>query len=144
MEILIGAIVIAALLFCMGVGAGTIFMLIYIALMIVSGGILMMFLSCLVTLIGSHKEKGVYTRTDKHPKHKFSCAYYSVCGKELANIFPCEKLAGGMYRADKEVTVRLSRDGGTVIDGNAFICIIAGSVFFAAFLAAAIIFFPFA
>ena len=53
MEILIGAIVIAVLLFCMGVGAGTIFMLIYIALMIVSGGILIMFLSCLVTLIGS-------------------------------------------------------------------------------------------
>lgn len=143
MEILIGAIVIAVLLFCMGAGAGTIFMLIYIALMLVSGGILVMFLTCLAALIGSHREKAVYTRTDKHPKHKFSCAYYNVCGRERANIFPCEKLMSRMYRTDKEVTVRLSKNGETVIDGNAFICIIAGSVFFAAFLAAAVIFFPF-
>ena len=143
MEILVGAIVIAALLFCMGAGAGTIFMLIYIALMIVSGGILVMFLGCLAALIGSHKERAVYTRTDKHPKHRFTCAYYNVCGKETANIFPCEKLMSKMYRTDKEVTVRLSGDGRTVIDGNAFICIIAGSVFFAAFLTAAFIFFPF-
>ncbi len=139
MEILVAFILILVLLFCTGAKMSLIAAVIMGAIGLVNLFILGFFICCIFLLTGSEKKTAVFSKIGKSPRSKFDCAYYLVDGEEYPNAFPCEiAMRRRLYVPEKQVTVRLVRKKNMVFDANAFTASVAGTVFFAVLLIAAV------
>lgn len=129
MEFLIVFAMIVIIMLFLGFGVGDIIMLMVnlLGVLLVLFGVF--FALSLIMLIFSRKKRGVFIRVSE--EGRFPCAVYEIDGEEYPNIFPCEMvLRGKLYIPEKTVTLFLIRFRRAVIDKNALITIIAGSVIF--------------
>lgn len=129
MDIVIVGALIVVLLFCLGFGWGDIALagLAAVGLFIVLiGGF---FAACLVMLMFSRRRSAVFVRFDE--ESRFPCAVYAIDGAEAVNIFPCEMIMRDkLYVPGKEIKLLYCRLNRSVIDRNALLTIIFGSVVF--------------
>lgn len=141
MEFIIGYVMIAIIMLCMGFSIMNIgvFTLLLMGVFIILIGLF--FVICLVFLAMSRRRKAVFVSFDE--ERRFAVAVYSIGGEEVANLFPCEMIMRDkLYIPDKEISLLYCKPRRAAIDKNALITIIAGSAVFipaAVFSAIAII-----
>lgn len=129
MEFLLVFAMIAIIMLLLGFGAGDIIMLAtyIIAVLVLLTGVF--FVISLVFLMFTKRKRGVFSKIND--EGRFPHAVYEIDGEEFPNIFPCEMvMRDKLYVPEKTVTLFYSKPRRAVIDKNAFITIIAGSVVF--------------
>lgn len=129
MDIVIGGAMLIVLMLCLGFGWGDIAMLGFgiVGIFIVLIGCF--FAVCLVILALSRRKSAVFVRFDE--ERKFPCAVYSIDGKDVVNMFPCEMvMRNRLYVPEKEIKVLYCRLNRSAIDSNALLTMILGSVIF--------------
>lgn len=129
MDIVIGGAMLIVLMLCLGFGWGDIAMLGFgiVGIFIVLIGCF--FAVCLVMLALSRRKSAVFVRFDED--RKFPCAVYSIDGKDVVNMFPCEMvMRSKLYVPEKEIKVLYCRLNRSAIDSNALLTMILGSVIF--------------
>lgn len=129
MEFLIGYVLIAVILLCMGfefVQIGM-FTLVIVGVFVVLIGAF--FAVCVAFLIMSRRTSAVFTAFDE--ERKFPVAIYRINGKDVPNMFPCEMIMRDkLYVPGKEIRLLYCKPRRAAIDKNALITMIAGSVIF--------------
>lgn len=129
MEFLIGYVLIAAILLCMGfqlVQIG-VFTLVIIGVFVVLIGAF--FAVCVAFLIMSKRTSAVFTAFDE--ERKFPVAIYRINGEDVPNMFPCEMIMRNkLYVPGKKIRLLYCKPRRAAIDANALITMIAGSVIF--------------
>ena len=129
MEFLIVFAMAVIIMLFLGFGVGDIVMLAtyIIAVLVMLTGVF--FVVHLVFLLSAKRNRGVFTRIND--EGRFPRAVYRIESDEFFNIFPCEMiLRDKLYVPEKTVTLFFSKFLRLVIDKNALITIIAGSVIF--------------
>lgn len=129
MDIVIGGAMLIVLMLCLGFGWGDIAMLGFgiVGIFIVLIGCF--FAVCLVMLALSKRKAAVFVRFDE--ERRFPCAVYSIDGKDVVNMFPCETvMRNWLYVPGKEIKVLYCRVNRSAIDNNALLTMILGSVIF--------------
>lgn len=129
MEFIIGYVLIAVIMLCMGFSLMNIgvFTLLLIGVFIVLIGVF--FSVCLVFLAMSRRRKAVFVSFDE--ERRFPVAVYNIGGEEVSNLFPCEMIMRGkLYIPGKEISILYCKPRRAAIDKNALITIIAGSAVF--------------
>lgn len=129
MEFIIGYVMIAVIMLCMGFSLMNIgiFTLLLIGVFIILVG--MFFAVCLVFLAMSRRRKAVFASFDE--EKRFAVAVYKIDGEEVPNLFPCEMIMRDkLYIPDKEVSLLYCKPRRAAIDKNALVTIIAGSAIF--------------
>ncbi|MGN0649726.1 MAG: hypothetical protein ACI4KM_04750 [Oscillospiraceae bacterium] len=139
-EILITFGIILFLLFIAGASidflTGTVLIILTAAL----GIIALFFLFFSFVLISSKKKTAYFTRFGSLGESKIENAVYTIDGQEYFNVFPKEVIfTKKLYKENKPVNVRLTRNKLFVLDANAVTTIIAGD---AAVVAMLIVFAP--
>ena len=129
MEFLLGYVLIAIIMLCMG------FKLVHIGIMtlLLLGAVIVLigvfFAVCLVLLALSKRKNAVFVKIDEKPR--FPVAIYKIDGNEVYNLFPCEMIMRGkLYNPDKEIRILYCKPRRATIDKNALVTIIAGSAVF--------------
>lgn len=129
MEFILGYVMIAVIMLCMGFSLTNIGMLTLILLGAFIVLIGLFFAVCLVFLIMSRRRKAVFVSFDEEPR--FPVAVYRIDGVEVPNLFPCEMIMRDkIYIPDKEISLLYCKPRRAAIDKNALTTIIAGSAFF--------------
>ena len=139
MEFLIVFAMAVIIMLFLGFGVGDIIMLAmyFIAVLVMLTGVF--FVVNLVFLLSSKRNRGEFTRIND--EGRFPRAVYKTDGGEFSNLFPCEMIMRDkLYVPEKTVTLYFSKFLRLVIDKNALITIIAGSVIFIPLGAAAAMF----
>lgn len=129
MEFLIGYVLIAVILLFMGFELVQIgmFTLALLGVFIVLIGVF--FAVCVVFLIMSRPASAVFVRFDE--ERKFPVAVYKINGDDVPNMFPSEMIMRDkIYVPNKEIRLLYCKPRRAVIDKNALITMIAGSVIF--------------
>ena len=129
MDIVIGGALIIIIMLCLGFGWGDIAMLGFgiVGVFIVLIGCF--FAACLVLIALSKRKSAVFVRFEE--ERRFPCAVYSIDGKDVVNMFPCEMIMRNWLSVpEKEITVLYCRLNRLAIDSNALITMILGSVIF--------------
>lgn len=104
MEFIIGYVLIAVIMLCMGFSLMNIgvFTLLLIGVFIVLIGVF--FSVCLVFLAMSRRRKAVFVSFDE--ERRFPVAVYNIGGEEVSNLFPCEMIMRGkLYIPGKEISI---------------------------------------
>ena len=128
-EFLIGYVMIAVIMLCMGftpvhIGVMT---LIIIGVVIVLIGAF--FVVCLVFLAMSKRKTAVFASINEEPR--FPVAVYKIDGEDVPNMFPCEMIMREkLYIPDKEIKILYCKPRRRAIDKNALVTMIAGSAVF--------------
>ena len=129
MEFIIGYVMIAVIMLCMG------FQLVHIAIMtliIIAVGIILIgafFAVCLVFLAMSKRKTAVFVSFNEEPR--YPVAVYRIDGEDVPNMFPCEMIMRKkIYVPDKEIKILYCKPRRAAIDKNAFVTMIAGSALF--------------
>jgi len=129
MEALLGAVVIAILLFILGFSFQVITFGVAAVILVMTGLTSLAFLYFFVRLMMSKRCEGEFTRIERRDKEKFDRAYYMTDDGELPNAFPCEfVMRDKLYRKGRKVRLRVDRSKKRVYDRNAFMTIITGTV----------------
>lgn len=144
MEYAICFVLIAGLLFLFGFELLDImYLAVGIALLFVAfiGGF---FALCLMLLAMSRRCEAVFVEIDDDPENShFPRAVYEMDGRRVRNMFPCEMIARKkLYVPEKKIRIFYCKPRNEVIDKNAFLTIIFGSLVFipaAVFSVAAIV-----
>ncbi|MDE6728285.1 MAG: hypothetical protein K2J80_10165 [Oscillospiraceae bacterium] len=129
MEFLIGYILIAVIMLCMGFKLVQIgmFTLVLMGVLVVLIGVF--FAVCLVFIAMSRRKTAVFTAFDEN--HRFSVAVYRIDGEEVPNMFPSEMIMRNkLYVPEKEIRLLYCKPRRAAIDGNALVTMIAGSAVF--------------
>lgn len=129
MEFLIGYVLIAVILLCMGFELVQIgmFTLALVGVFIVLIGVF--FAMCVVFLILSRPVKAVFTEFDE--QRRYPVAIYKINGEDVPNMFPCEMIMRDkLYVQGKEIRLLYCKPRRAAIDKNALITMIVGSVLF--------------
>ncbi|MBO6301199.1 MAG: hypothetical protein J6N15_02035 [Ruminiclostridium sp.] len=127
MEVIVGLIVIILLLLILGFGPDVIiFGLVgLLTLAAAVSALVLMYFAARLAL--SKRCSGTFTRIGKHGNRRYDCAYYSVDGEELPNVFPAEMvMKKRLYNSEKTVKLRTDRGGKFVYDRNARATILTG------------------
>lgn len=128
MEALLGAVVIAILLFILGFSFEVISFGVAAVILLLTGLTSLAFLYFFVRLMMSKRCEGEFTRIVRRDKEKFDRAYYMTDDGELPNAFPCEfVMRDKLYRKGRKVRLLVDRNKKRVYDRNAFITIITGT-----------------
>lgn len=128
-EFLIGYVLIAVILLCMGFELVQIgmFTLALVGVFIVLIGLF--FSICMVFLILSRPADAVFTEFDE--ERKFPVAVYRINGEDVPNMFPSEMIMRNkLYVPGKAIRLLYCKPRRAAIDKNALITMIAGSVIF--------------
>lgn len=141
MEFLLGYVMIAAVMLCMGFSffqVGTLTLMLIGVVVVLIGAF---FAVCLVFLALSRRKTAVFHIIDE--ERRFPVAVYNIDGEEVHNIFPCEMIMKNkLYVPGKKIGLLYCKPRRAAIDKNALITIIVGSAVFipaAVFAAAAVI-----
>lgn len=129
MEFLIGYVLIAVILLCMGFQLVQIgmFTLALIGFFIVLIGVF--FAVCVVLLIMSRPADATFIEFDEG--RKFPVAVYKIGGENIPNIFPCEMIMRDkLYVPNKQIRLLYCKPRRSAIDKNALITMIMGIVIF--------------
>ncbi len=127
MEVVVGLVVIILLLLILGFGPDVIiFGLVgLLTLASVASALVLMYFA--VRLLLAKRCSGTFTRIGRQDKRKYDCAFYSVDGEELPNVFPAEMvMKKRLYNNKKAVKLRIDRGKRFVYDRNARATIITG------------------
>lgn len=128
-EILITIGIVLFLLFIAGATLDFLTGAVVLILTAVLGIIAIFFLFFSFVLFSSKKKTAYFTRFGSIGESKFENAVYTIDGNEYFNAFPKEViLAKKLYKENKPVKVRLTRNKTFVLDANAVSTIIAGDV----------------
>ena len=120
MEYLIVIALLAVILLCVGFSISDILVM------------LAVLLCAVVVLVGASFVK-------MNDEGRYPCAVYKVGNTEFKNLFPCEMvMRDKLYVPDREVKIRKCRILKAVLDKNAVITIIFGSIVFIPLSAAAV------
>ncbi len=129
MEFVIGYVMIAVLMLFMGFSIAHIGIMTLILLGVFVALVGLFFTVCLVFLAASKRVTAVFGFINEEPR--FPVAVYKVGGEEIPNLFPCEMIMRKkLYVPDKEIKILRCKLRKVVIDANALITIISGSVIF--------------
>jgi len=129
MDFVIGGALIIVLLLCLGFGWGDIALLGFgiVGILIVLIGCF--FAVCLAMLALSRRKAAVFVKFSE--ERRFPCAVYSIDGKDVLNVFPCEMvMRSRLYVPEKGIKVLYCRPLRLAVDNNALLTIILGSVIF--------------
>lgn len=129
MEFLIGYVLIAVILLCIGFELVQIgmFTLAIVGVFIALIGVF--FSVCVIFLIMSRSAKAVFTSFDED--RRFPVAIYRINGEDVPNMFPCEMIMRNkLYVPGKEIRLLYCKPRRAAIDKNALITMIVGSVIF--------------
>lgn len=129
MEFLIGYVLIAVILLCMGFELVQIgmFTLALVGVFIVLIGIF--FVMCVVFLILSRPANAVFKEFDE--QRRYPVAVYKIDGEDVPNMFPCEMIMRDkIYVPNKEIRLLYCKPRRAAIDKNALITMIMGIVIF--------------
>ena len=87
-------------------------------------------------VLTSKKCSAEFIKIDKHPKMRFSTAFYRIDNKEYPNAFPCEAIMRKkLYKNNSACNVRLNEKTGSVYDKNALATCFLGVAFSAVVVA---------
>lgn len=129
MEFILGYVLIAVILLCMGfklVQIGILTLLLMGVVIVLIGAF---FAVCIVFLAMSRRKTAVFTSFDEKPR--FPVAVYKIDGEDIPNMFPCEMIMRNkLYVPDKEIGILYCKPLRSAIDKNALVTMIAGSAVF--------------
>lgn len=129
MEFVIGFALIAILMLFLGFGLSEIALLV---IGIICAGVIMtavFFVAGVVLLVTSRRVTARFAHFDE--ERQFPVAVYKIDDEELPNMFPREMvMRDKLYVPDKDVYVMRCRLRRAVIDKNAIITIVSGSLIF--------------
>lgn len=129
MEFLLGYVMIAVIMLCMGfkfVHIGMLTLMLIGAVIVLIGAF---FTVCLVFLAMSRRKTATFISIDEEPR--FPVAVYKIDGEEVHNMFPCEMIMREkLYVPDKEVRILYCKPRRRAVDKNALVTMIAGSAVF--------------
>ena len=130
MEAFIIIVIVIALCFILGVSietilAGVMFLLAAVLLLIT-----VFFVLCAAKLFDSKACKAEFVKIAKSPKGNFDAAYYAIDENEYPNVLPCEIIMRNrLYKMNRTVNVRLTKDRKFVFDKNAVAATAVGIIF---------------
>ncbi len=128
MDILVGAVIIIVLLFCLGASVWDVMALGVLCLGGVLTAMALFFLFCAAVLFTTKRVKAEYLYIDKE-KRGFPKAYYGVGDEVYPNVFPCEMvMRERIYKTGKPVFVRLQAGWHVVFDTNAIAAVVVGTL----------------
>ncbi len=137
MEYLIVIALLAVILLCVGFSISDILVMLAVLLcaaVVFTGAF---FVFSLAVLLSSVKVSASFVKMND--EGRYPCAVYKVGNTEFKNLFPCEMvMRDKLYVPDREVKVRKCRILKAVLDKNAVITIIFGSMVFIPLSAAAV------
>lgn len=129
MEFVLGYVIIAIVLICMGFSIAQIGILTLMLMGVVVILIGAFFVVSLVMLAMSRRRSAVFSHIDE--EQRFPVAVYTIDGEEVRNLFPCEMIMRGkLYVPDKQINLLYCKPRKATIDKNALVTIIAGSAVF--------------
>lgn len=137
MEYLIVIALLAVILLCVGFSISDILVMLAVLLCAVVVLVGAFFVFSLVVLLSSVKVNASFVKMND--EGRYPCAVYKVENIELKNLFPCEMvMRDKLYVPDREVKIRKCRILKAVLDKNAVITIVFGSIVFIPLSAAAV------
>ncbi len=126
MDILVGAVMIIVLLFCLGASVWDIMTVGVLCLGAVLAALAVFFLVCAAVLATTRRVRAEFLYIDKGERG-FPKAYYGVGEETYPNVFPCEMvMRDRIYKKGRPVFVRLQAGHRVVFDANAMAVVVLG------------------